>query len=66
MRQTKTRLHQHGFRTRVLAAYDGRFLGVRPDLVVEVNEDLLEEVDGPMLQHGIQALHRQRLRVRPR
>ena len=33
--------------------------------MVEVNEDLLEEVDGPMLQHGIQALHRQRLRVVP-
>ena len=112
VRSAKTRLHQHGFRTRVLtaydqrcsmcslrhsplldaahivpddqpdglaitpnglslckihhAAYDARFLGVRPDLVVEVNEDLLDEVDGPMLQHGIQALHRQPLRVVPK
>lgn len=47
------------------AAYDGSFLGVRPDLVIEVNEDLLLEKDGPMLQHGIQELHRQRLREVP-
>lgn len=108
---TRRRIHQHGFRVRVLdayqrrcamcslghavlldaahivpdgepgglavtangmslckihhAAYDGLFLGVRPDLTVEVNSELLEERDGPMLRHGIQDLHRQRLRVVP-
>lgn len=111
-RPTRTRLHQHGFRTRVLTAYQGRcamcslrhsvlldaahivpdgepgglaitangmalckihhaaydelFVGVRPDLVVEVNRDLLEEKDGPMLRHGLQDLHNQRVRVVPR
>jgi putative restriction endonuclease len=36
------------------AAYDLNIIGVRPDLVVEVQRRLLDEVDGPMLRHGIQ------------
>ncbi|WP_372530580.1 HNH endonuclease [Euzebya sp.] len=48
------------------AAYDQRFIGVRPDMVIEVDDDLLHEVDGPMLRHGLQDLHRERLRVLPR
>lgn len=43
------------------AAYDQSYLGIRPDLVIEVNRELLEEEDGPMLRHGLQELHRQRL-----
>jgi putative restriction endonuclease len=39
------------------AAYDRGILGVRPDYVVEVREDVLREVDGPMLRHGIQEIH---------
>jgi putative restriction endonuclease len=35
------------------AAFDNNILGVRPDLVVEVRKDVLEESDGPMLQHGL-------------
>lgn len=31
------------------AAFDRRFLGIRPDYMVEVRRDLLEENDGPML-----------------
>jgi putative restriction endonuclease len=27
---------------------------VRPDLIVEVREDILREKDGPMLVHGLQ------------
>ncbi len=111
-RPTRLRIHQHGFRVRVLeayerrcamcslrhaelldaahivpdgeptglaitanglalckihhAAYDGLFVGVRPDLTIEVNRDLLDEEDGPMLRHGIQELHQQRLRFVPR
>jgi len=111
-RPTRLRIHQHGFRVRVLeayerrcamcslrhaelldaahivpdgqptglaitanglalckihhAAYDGLFVGVRPDLTIEVNRDLLDEEDGPMLRHGIQELHQQQLRVVPR
>lgn len=38
------------------AAYDANILGVRPDLVVVVREDVLREKDGPMLQYGLQAM----------
>jgi putative restriction endonuclease len=36
------------------AAYDQNILGIRPDLYVEVRQDILTEIDGPMLQHGLQ------------
>lgn len=39
------------------AAYDANILGVRPDHVAEVRADILDEVDGPMLRHGLQELH---------
>lgn len=39
------------------AAYDRDIIGIRPDYVVEVRADVLLEVDGPMLKHGIQDLH---------
>lgn len=45
------------------AAYDGKFLGITPDYIVEINETLLEEVDGPMLRHGIQEMHGMTLQV---
>ncbi|HYR43470.1 MAG TPA: HNH endonuclease [Terriglobia bacterium] len=48
------------------AAFDANILGVRPDLVVEVREDVLEEEDGPMLKHGLKECHEQRLIVLPR
>lgn len=48
------------------AAYDQRFLGIRPDLTVHVRTDLLEELDGPMLRHGLQAVHNTKLAVLPR
>jgi putative restriction endonuclease len=38
------------------AAYDQNILGVRPDLRVEVRRDILLEVDGPMLRHGLQEM----------
>jgi putative restriction endonuclease len=38
------------------AAYDADILGVRPDLIVVVREDVLREKDGPMLQYGLQAM----------
>jgi putative restriction endonuclease len=38
-------------------AYDSRILGIRPDLVVEIRQDLLAEIDGPMLRHGLQDHH---------
>ena len=39
------------------AAFDRFFLGVRPDRIIEVRRDVLEEIDGPTLQQAIQALH---------
>ncbi len=47
------------------AAFDANILGIRPDLVVQVRRDLLEEVDGPMLQHGLKERHDERLMVLP-
>ncbi len=44
-------------------AFDRHFLGIRPDLVVEVRRDLLAEEDGPTLLHGIQGIHRQKILV---
>jgi putative restriction endonuclease len=108
-RLTRQRLHQAGFRERVLAAYrttcaicrlrhrelldaahilpdthprgepivpnglalcklhhaafDSNILGVRPDLIVEIRLDVLQEVDGPMLRHGLQESHGLKLMV---
>ena len=38
------------------AAYDQNILGVSPEYRVSVRPDILEEVDGPMLRYGLQAL----------
>lgn len=48
------------------AAYDANILGVRPDLKVEVRHDILEELDGPMLVHGVQEFNQRPLMVVPR
>jgi putative restriction endonuclease len=48
------------------AAFDRHILGVRPDLVVEIREDILREHDGPMLVHGLKDFQAQRLMVVPR
>ena len=39
------------------AAFDCHIIGVNPDYRVEVRLDVLEEIDGPMLQHGLQGFH---------
>ncbi|CAN5899242.1 HNH endonuclease [soil metagenome] len=39
------------------AAFDGNLLGVSPDYSVGINAELLAEVDGPMLRHGLQEMH---------
>ena len=43
------------------AAYDRGIMGVRPDYVVQIRQDVLGEVDGPMLRHGLQDVHGSRL-----
>jgi putative restriction endonuclease len=39
------------------AAYDQNLLGVSPDYDVRINSELLAEIDGPMLKHGLQEMH---------
>lgn len=43
------------------AAFDKFFLGIRPDYVIEIRHDVLDEEDGPMLLHGLKNLHGQRI-----
>lgn len=43
------------------AAYDRNILGIRPDLIVDVQPKVLAEVDGPMLRHGLQEMSGVRL-----
>jgi putative restriction endonuclease len=43
------------------AAYDKNLLGITPDFEVRINQDLLLEVDGPMLKHGIQEMHKKQI-----
>jgi putative restriction endonuclease len=45
------------------AAYDRNIIGVSPDLVIDVRQDILAEVDGPMLKHGIQEMAGVRITV---
>jgi len=45
------------------ASYDSNMLGISPDYTVHINRDLLEEVDGPMLKHGIQEMDKRALSV---
>ncbi|MCU0310992.1 MAG: hypothetical protein MUE36_08615 [Acidimicrobiales bacterium] len=48
------------------AAFDSNILGIRPDHVVEIRHDILDEVDGPMLRHGLQDLHGNVISLPPR
>jgi putative restriction endonuclease len=43
------------------AAFDSSLLGVTPDYLITVREDILEEDDGPLLRHGLQELHQTRV-----
>jgi putative restriction endonuclease len=45
------------------AAFDRHILGVCPDLVVEIRQDILTEEDGPMLRHGLQEFQGARITV---
>lgn len=45
------------------AAYDRRLLGITPSYVVQINGPLLDEVDGPMLRHGLQEMHGREIRT---
>jgi len=45
------------------AAFDGNILGIRPDLRIEIRDDILKEKDGPMLVHGLQEFQNERILV---
>jgi putative restriction endonuclease len=45
------------------AAFDQNILGVRPDLLVEVQPKVLAEIDGPMLRYGLQEMRGIRLTI---
>ena len=38
------------------AAFDKKIIGISPNYKVAVSKPILEEVDGPMLKHGIQEM----------
>ena len=43
------------------AAFDSFILGISPDFIIEIRKDILDEEDGPMLQHGLKGLHLSRI-----
>lgn len=45
------------------AAFDNFFLAIRPDYVIEIRPDVLEEEDGLTLLHGLQNFHGKRIIV---
>jgi putative restriction endonuclease len=45
------------------AAYDRNLMGITPDFEVRINSGLLDEVDGPMLRHGLQDMHGRRIHL---
>jgi putative restriction endonuclease len=45
------------------AAFDNNIVGLNPDYKIIVREDILEEIDGPMLKYGIQEMHEQKIEV---
>jgi putative restriction endonuclease len=45
------------------ATFDNLLVGVSPDYEIHVRDDLLEEVDGPTLQHSIKQLHGELIRL---
>jgi putative restriction endonuclease len=45
------------------AAFDLNYLGITPKFRIEVRQELLDEIDGPMLQHGIKAMHGEQIHL---
>lgn len=43
------------------AAYDSFLISISPDFVIQVRDDILEEEDGPVLQHGLKGLHKNKI-----
>jgi len=45
------------------AAFDQNIIGINSDYIIKVRGDILEEIDGPMLKHGIQSLENQQIHL---
>lgn len=45
------------------AAYDRSLMAITPDYEVRIDSELLEEIDGPMLRHGLQDMHGRPIRL---
>lgn len=43
------------------AAFDRNIIGINPDYRIEVRNDILQEVDGPMLKYGLQETNGQKI-----
>lgn len=43
------------------AAYDSFLLGITADYMIVIREDVLAEIDGPLLKHGLQELHQSKI-----
>jgi putative restriction endonuclease len=43
------------------AAFDSNIIGISPDYMIRIRKDVLDEVDGPMLKHGLQSLNNIRI-----
>ncbi len=42
-------------------AFDVNIIGISPDYDIHIREDILHEIDGPMLKHGIQELNNRKI-----
>lgn len=43
------------------ASYDNNILGITPNYQIKIRDDILNEIDGPMLRYGLQSLENQRI-----
>lgn len=43
------------------AAFDSFLLGITPDYVIKIRNDILHEEDGPMLQYGLKEIHSKKI-----
>lgn len=44
-------------------AFDKYLIGITPDYTVEIRQDILDEEDGPMLEHGLQGIHNSKIYI---
>lgn len=47
------------------AAFDSYMIGVTPDYIIHVRQDILDEHDGPVLQHGLKGMNEAKLLLPP-